>query len=285
MKQFLLGYLTLLMLCVNLYGQSFQIQQSVEKVPRLELRFLHPSFADTKDQAIHSGIYDLSFSYPISDRWSLVTSVPYVVANYIVDINLPPDYDDPLFIYDYPISDKGFGNIGVGAVTKWSFESGELQWYNTIYLPTSGSNRFDSFLLKRGELLNLQKYVANGTSVTSEVVFGKYSSKGLIYSISGGPQFIIHSEEIKRELFYKYSLGAGYNFGAVAFVGEWIGRYHDNKDFYKSEHHYWNTFNGSMHFTRGKFRPAILYSYVFEDRLRDWFSVGSVGFKLTYLFL
>jgi len=274
----------LLILVMNLDAQSFQVQHRLEKAPRLELRFLHPSLADVKDHAFHSGIYDLSFSYPISERWSVMASVPYVAANYSVDLNLLPEFIDPLLMFDYPVNDNGLGNIGVGAVTKWEFVSGDLQWFNTLYLPTSGQNNFDGFLLKRGELLNLQKYVSNGTSITSEMVFGKFPDKGVIYSFSGGPQFIIYSEEIKRELFYKYSLEAGYNFGAVAIVGEWIGRYHDNKDFYQSDHRYWNTLNGSIHFTRGRLRPAILYNYVFEDRLRDWFSSGSVGVKLSYLF-
>ena len=269
-------------------AQSTQLFSPADSVARLELRYLHPFYDYIDKNKIISGAYDIAFSYPISDNWKLMASIPYGVAKYEIELDYL-EYSDPLISNPFDVSKTAWGNLMLGATyCKKLNNSKYLNTQGSIFLPTAshGSNNKALDYMLYGDLSEMHKYLNYVTTIFTKIAYGTIKQTAWNFELGGGLEYMFAGSNatVADDLYLNYSFNGNYSFDQFALSADYTGLINLTTDEYDDfRDQMFDVFSLGAHYSAGNFQPSLFYSVYTRDDIRDVIS-GTLGIKLAYRF-
>lgn len=190
-------------------AQTFMFKNIPGEKVQAGVRFLRPNFTGADNLTIFSGIYEVTLSLPINERWSIDGSLPY--SRYSAE--------------DGDYSEGFIGNIYAGM--QYLMKSGNSSKIISFgaYIPAADDDPANIFL---GTAINQEdfiKYWPDFWTLTGNFSYFNIETGGARLGLEIGPDLIIPTGEYDDELEFlvHYGLTAGYQGERFAAFTELIG--------------------------------------------------------------
>jgi len=269
MKRSICRFVPVIILAVILSGsaaaQTFLFKNIPGERPQIGLRYLRPNFKADNEMSTFSGIYDVTLSLPINDRWSIDASLPYT------RFSLGEDGDSESFI----------GNIYAGM--QYISKAGNK---NTIvsfgaYLPTAESD-IEFFLY--GILTNYEdmfKYYPDAWTLYGNFAYFNIEKGGARLGLEIGPDLLIPTGDADddTEFLMHYGLTAGYQGERFMAAVELIGLAMITEDLDDFGDRFAHSISFGASYISPHFAPGVFYKLYLRDEFTDLVD-GVLGVKL-----
>ena len=234
---------------------------------RCSLRYMRPGFSGERDVSTLSGIYDLGVSVSARPDLFVVSSIPYIVAN-----------------YSRGSERSGIGNVYLG-IRHCRGENHRTNSMESIglFLPTVGTNTLNWF----GYLTNFQqqhKYLSKTLTLSGTYAHRRSWPNGGLFGFQIGPDLWIPTERGQRdgEILLHYGLDGGFRANHLTVMLEVVGLALITEDWDDLGDLVKHAVVVGVQRTGGRFRPGMFLQFYLEDDLRDSVD-GVLGFRLEFV--
>ena len=242
---------------------TFNMMMAPDSTSTLEFGFRKPNFTTAEDFSFLSGNYTLRYQHVINDRFNALASLNYV------SISAEGE------------SLSSLGNIYLGAQYKFiptATRSSSIDF--GLFLPTAD---FEALFGVYTDVYNLASYFDIDLGINASYRSFTKMESGFRYSYELGLDYFIGGDEFDgdgSELFARYGLSAGYDFGDVFFNAEFLGVYiiTEEDNFNDNSVH---SISGGFGYDGGKFIPSVFYKRLLDDDLSDFVDY-TIGIMLSY---
>ena len=254
------------LLCHSVFAQTFLLQNLPENNPQFSLRYLRPNFEADVDFSTFSGIYDLSFSLPVSAGFNLVGSLPFSSAG-----------------FEGQESESGFGNIYVGLQTRrhpTPERTSSLSF--GLFLPTAPDDKFSLLLVNIFSNLHQQeKYIPDMLTLYGNYAYHRTQPGGVKLGVEFGPQLYVPTDDEgdESELFIHYGFTGGAQVNHFAIFAEFVGLAIITEEADEFGDRFTHSLAFGAQWTEGVVRPGIFYQIYLDEDMEEVVD-GVLGIKI-----
>ena len=200
------------------YSQKLNLLMTPSEKNQFAFSFDKPFFDGDDITSTLTGVYQLYCNIPISSKFNLIGTVPFINFSYQQDYYF---YNQNYHI-DY--SENGVGNIFIGMQTRPELNDGRGSVISFgVFLPTADEDV--SFVCAFVNYYNILKYIPNYLGLYFNFAHYKSVGQGFNYGIEVGPNILIPTEgkNDEIELFLHYAAGAGFRSNIFELNAEFLG--------------------------------------------------------------
>ena len=205
-----------------------------------------------------SGVYQIYFNIPISSKINLVSSIPYINANYEVDN----------YWGKYTYEKKGFGNIFIGIQTNKKIINNSISFFSAgVFLPTAEETIALNGLYSN--YYDIQKFIPNSLGLYLNYANHRIIAESFNFAFEVGPNFIlpIGDNSSDGEIFVHYGLNAGFKVERLSFNVELLGIFILSEDTEDITDRFVNMFNLGAQWKGEVVSPKIFYKIYLKDEI------------------
>lgn len=280
MKKYLLNkplvLINILLLSGFLSAQTFNLQNVPRENAEISLKFHKPFYSDESlSMSTFTGAYDLDFNIPLSRKFNLMASIPYIVTSYQIE--------DLSGLSDYEYNKSGIGNIYIGLQTRPEIPEDIRSTVSFgIFLPTADKEAASAGYL--ANYYNLQKYYPNSMGIYFNYAYHKLPKRGFHFGGEAGPNLVIPTKkELNTELFLHYGLNGGYKIDNFFFNVELMGIYIATGEAAEFGDRFVHLIDFGMQLSGDVISPKVFYEIYLKDGINDYID-GILGIGLTFSF-
>ncbi len=265
--KFILASILFIAVSSSATAQTFMFKNIPKDVPQIGLRFLRPSFESDADLSTLSGIYDVTLSLAVNEKWSIDASFPYT------NVSSGGDGD----------SNGYMGNIyaGMQHISRKGSRSTIVSF--GAFMPT-GDDALEHMIF--GILTNYEdmfKYYPETWTLYGNFAYFDIKKGGARLGLEIGPDLMIPTGDDgdDPEFLMHYGLTAGYQGESIAAMTELIGMVWLTEDFDDSGDRFAHSINFGVSYVSEHFMPGVFYKIYLKDDFRDLVD-GVLGVNLEF---
>jgi len=221
--------------------------------------------------SLFSGVYQIYFNIPISSKWNLISSIPYINASYEIDN----------YWGKYTYSKKAFGNIFIGIQTKKKIINNSVSFFSAgVFLPTAEENIALNGIFSN--YYDIQKFIPNSLGLYLNYANHRIIAENFNVAFEVGPNFIIPigDNNSNGEVFLHYGINGGYKINKLFFNVELIGMFILTRDTDDIKDRFVNMLNFGTQWKGSVISPKIFYKIYLNDEISRLVD-GVLGFGVT----
>lgn len=248
-------------------AQTFMFKNIPGDRVQLGLRFMRPSLASDNDLSTFSGIYDVSVSLPVNERWSIDASLPYSRYSF-------GDNDD---------SESFIGNTYAGM--QYLMKDGDSSKIVSFgaYIPTAEKDLGHLLFGVLTDNEDLFKYYPEALTLTGNFAYFNIKTGGARLGLEIGPDLLIPTGDGDDTEFYMhYGLTAGYQGDRFAAITELMGIAILTGEGDEFSDHFVHSINFGLSYVSPHLLPGVFYKIYLKDEFRDLVD-GVIGVNLEFI--
>jgi hypothetical protein len=265
--KFILASILFIAVSSSATAQTFIFKNIPKDVPQIGLRFLRPNFKSDADLSTLSGIYDVTLSLAVNEKWSIDASFPYT------NVSSGGDGD----------SNGYMGNVyaGMQHISRKGSRSTIVSF--GAFMPT-GDDALEHMIF--GILTNYEdmfKYYPETWTLYGNFAYFDIKKGGARLGLEIGPDLMIPTGDDgdDPEFLMHYGLTAGYQGESIAAMTELIGMVWLTEDFDDSGDRFAHSINFGVSYVSEHFMPGVFYKIYLKDDFRDLVD-GVLGVNLEF---
>ncbi len=239
----------------NAAAQTFMFKNIPTDVSQFGLRFLRPDFEGESSLSTFSGVYDITLSLAVNEKWSIDAAFPYT--------RLASDEND--------FSESYMGNVYVGLQHISRNGNGSSIWSFGVYMPMGDD---DLTHLIFGSLTNQEdmfKFWPNAWTLYGNFAYFNINKGGARLGLELGPDLLISTggNSDDPEFFMHYGLTAGYQGKNIAAITEIVGLAILTEDPDEGGDRFMHSINFGLSYVSEHFLPGVFYKIYLEEENRE----------------
>lgn len=254
------------LLCHSVSAQTFLLQSLPEDNPQFGLRYLRPNFEWDVDFSTFSGIYDLSFSVPVSSNLNLVGSLPFTTVD-----------------SEGEKSESGIGNIYIGFQTRRLLTPEKTSSVSFgLFLPTASEDKFGVYFFNILTNLHQQeKYLPDMLTFYGNYAHHSVLPSGVKLGVEFGPQLYVPTDDEgnENELFIHYGFTGGAQVTNLAIFAELVGLCIITEEVDDFGDRFTHSLAFGAQWTGGIVEPGIFYQIYLDEDMEEVVD-GVLGIKI-----
>jgi hypothetical protein len=249
-------------------AQTFLFKSVPEERPQIGLRFLRPSLDSDVDLSAFSGIYDVSLSLPVNERWSIDASFPY--SRYAFG-----EGDD---------SESFIGNLYAGL--QHLTRSGNVSRIVSFgaYIPTADDDLSNLIFGMFTNYEDLFKYYPDAWTFYGNFAYFNITQGGARLGLEVGPDLLVPTGDggDDAEFLMHYGITAGYQGEMFAAFTELIGLAMLTEDYDDFSDRFTHSIDFGLSYVSPRFMPGVFYKIYLKDEFRDMVD-GVLGVTVKFV--
>lgn len=254
-------------------AQTLNMQQIPNDRAKIDLRFDKPFYKDNYDVSTFSGVFQVSLNMPVSSKYNVIASVPYINNAYSYRYYYYGGY--------YSVA-KGIGNIFLGLQTNPMPISDKRSIVTFgVYLPTA--NRKAGLSGYFTNYYDFLKYVPDAAGVYFNYAYHKISPEGFNYGLEIGPNFLIPTESnTGTTVSIHYGIHAGYALNNVSLDAELLGMAMISRSAGSFNDIFLHLLDFGAQWNRGSIRPKVFYRIYLTEQFKNFID-GTLVLEVSVL--
>jgi hypothetical protein len=210
----LLVFLFIFLLTDIITAQTLDMQAIPANKVQIGLSYDKGFFGERYDFSTSSGIFSLSLNIPVSSKFNLIGSIPYINTSYKINNYFGPSLRN----------ERGMGNIFIGLQSNKTPVNNKRSIVTFgVYLPTVWEDA--GYLGSFANYYYSQQFSQDMVGVYFNYAYHKIIDEGFSWGLELGPNFYISTDRRYRRtsLTLHYGLGGGYGFNNISIRAELLG--------------------------------------------------------------